>query len=306
MIRTALVLVLALAGPAAARTDCAALWSRLSTRLADSFPLRGSVAAPEEDWCVFTDVVLDWPGDYTPDGHADRLRLRGTALDWMLEAAPAPDRLEAEVEGLRLVIQTGNPQMDYLFAAQARANPIKAEIALSWDATAKEMLLERLHIDFPGRNLVQLTARIAGVDLSSRAGMQMAATGFALTEADLAVQSHGLFEWYLLNALGPMLLPYEGDMAVAVAGLKADAATAVLALPSETFADASKAALSALIGELPNPAGVLSLSLRSEVGIGPARLMGYAMTGVPTTLAEAAPVFEGVRIDIGWSHEDAE
>lgn len=305
MIRAALAFTLALAGPVGA-TDCAAVWSDLSTRLADSLPLRGRVAATEGEWCVFTDVVLDWPGDYTPDAHLDRLRLRGTGLDWLLDAAPVPDRLEAKIEGLRLVVQTGNPQMDYLFAAQARANPIKAELALSWDAAAKEVLIERLNIDFPGRNLVQLSARIAGVDLSTSAGMQMAATGFAVTEADLAVQTHGLFEWYLLTSLGPMLLPYEGDMDAAVAGLKAEAATAVLALPPDTFADASKSALTALIAELPNPAGVLTLSLRSGAGVGPARLMGYAMTGVPTTMEEAAPLFDGVRIDIGWSHEDAE
>jgi hypothetical protein len=306
MIRAALALSLALAGPVwAERTaigpDCNAVWTSLAT----SFPLRGAVAPPDGEWCVFADVVLDMPGTYVPDWHAEKLRLRGAALTWAVDRSLPPDRLELAVEGLRLVVQTGDPQMDYLFAAQARPNRIGVQAALAWDGAARTLTVERLEIDFPGENLVSLTALVNGVDLSSEGAMQMSATGFAVTEADLMIQTHGLFEWYVLMAFGPMVLPREGDMAAAMARVRADLVTGIAALPDATFPQASKAALAALAGELPNPSGILTLSLRSAAGVGPARLMGYAMTGVPHTMAEAGPLFDGVTVNIGWSHEDA-
>jgi hypothetical protein len=48
-----------------------------------------------------------------------------------------PEGLEVAVEGLRLVVETGDAQMDWLFAAQARPNGIGAELALAWDPAAK-------------------------------------------------------------------------------------------------------------------------------------------------------------------------
>jgi hypothetical protein len=66
--------------------------------------------------------------------------------------------------------------------------------------------------------LSRLSAVVTGVDLSSQGAMQMSATSFALTEADLRITTHGLFEWYALMALGPMVLPPEGDMEAAAAG----------------------------------------------------------------------------------------
>jgi hypothetical protein len=302
--RAALALGLVLGGPAAAEGLCDAVWSDLSQRLADHLPLTGTVAAMDGDWCVVEGVVLDLPGTYTPDLHADRLRFRGSALDWALDGVTPPLRFEASVQRMRLAIQTGDAQMDYLFAAQARANPMRADLALAWDPVARALSVERLEIDFPGENLVQLTARLAGVDLSSTGAMQMSATSFAVTEADLIVQSHGLFEWYMLMAVGPMVLPREGDMEAAANALRADLGAMVAELPAPTFPDATRRALLALIGELPNPAGIFSLSLRSDAGVGPARLMGYAMTGVPTSMEAAAPLFDGVKISIGWEPED--
>lgn len=133
----------------------------------------------------------------------------------------------------------------------------------------------------------------------------MSATSFALTEFDARITTHGLFESYALMALGPDLLPSVGDMDAAAEGIRADLLAGVHDLPGTSFSDASKAALVALIGELPNPSGDLELSLRSEPGIGPVRFGGYAVAGVPETLAEAAALFQGVVVDVGWTHVDA-
>lgn len=305
----ALAAALLLAGPVAAEGGpeealCRTIWSDLMAWSEGVAPLTGTVATDEPGACVLRDVRLDLAGEYVPDWHADRLRLRGGALDWMAGGSGLPDRLEVEVEGLRLVVETGSAQMDYLFAAQARAQTIFARAALRWDAAAKVLTVEAVDIDFPGENRVQLSAVVEGVDLSSAEAMQMSVAGFALRSVDLTVQTHGLFESYLLIPWGTSLLPPEGDMEAAVAALKAEAVAAVADLPGAAFSADSRAALGALIRELPNPAGRLTVAFRVRDGFGPARFPDYAATGAPGSLGDAAPLLDGVTIDIGWTHEE--
>ena len=302
MIRAGL-LALVLAGPAGAEDLCPAVWGRVTEALSGLAALSGE-ARQDGDWCVIDRVILDLEGQYVPDWHMDRLRLRGGALGWLVQGTAAPDSLEIGMEGLRLVFQTGRPQLDWLYAAQARANKIEVEASLAWDAGTKVLRLEGLSIDFPGDDLVELSAAARGVDLSSTGAMQMSLSGFALTEADLSVTTHGLFEAWMLMPLGPFVLPEEGDMDAAVKKAQADAIFAVAGLPEAFLPAASKAALAALIGDLPNPAGQLTVALRSEAGIGPARMAPWAMNGVPETLAEAAGALEGVTVEVGWTPED--
>ncbi|WP_374395224.1 hypothetical protein [Tabrizicola sp.] len=305
MIRAGGLLVL-LAGPVAAETGlCETAWARVAEGLGGFGTVTATGVAQEGDWCVVLAPVLDVDGQYVPDWRMDRLRFRGAALGWIADGSSLPEGLEIAVEGLRLAVQTGNAQVDWLLAAQARPNGIDAEAALAWDPVAKVLRLERLSLDFPGENRVDASAVVTGVDLSSTGAMQMSLASFALTEAELRVQTHGLFEGYALMALGSALLPPEGDMDAAAEGLRAEALAAIGDLPGTSFSDASKAALRALVGELPNPAGDLAVTVKAEPGIGPVRFGGYAVTGVPATVAAAAPVFEGVKVDVGWTHADA-
>lgn len=305
MIRAGGLLVL-LAGPVAAETGlCETAWARVAEGLGGFGTVTATGVAQEGDWCVVDVPVLDVDGQYVPDWRMDRLRFRGAALGWIADGSSLPEGLEIAVEGLRLAVQTGNAQVDWLLAAQARPNGIDAEAALAWDPVAKVLRLERLSLDFPGENRVEASAVVTGVDLSSTGAMQMSLASFALTEAELRVQTHGLFEGYALMALGSALLPPEGDMDAAAEGLRAEVLAAISDLPGTSFSDASKAALRVLVGELPNPAGDLAVAVKAEPGIGPVRFGGYAVTGVPATVAAAAPVFEGVKVDVGWTHADA-
>lgn len=305
MIRAGGLLVL-LAGPVAAETGlCETAWARVAEGLGGFGTVTATGVAQEGDWCVVDVPVLDVDGQYVPDWRMDRLRFRGAALGWIADGSSLPEGLEIAVEGLRLAVQTGNAQVDWLLAAQARPNGIDAEAALAWDPVAKVLRLERLSLDFPGENRVDASAVVTGVDLSSTGAMQMSLASFALTEAELRVQTHGLFEGYALMALGSALLPPEGDMDAAAEGLRAEVLAAISDLPGTSFSDASKAALRVLVGELPNPAGDLAVTVKAEPGIGPVRFGGYAVTGVPATVAAAAPVFEGVKVDVGWTHADA-
>lgn len=304
MIR-AVALSLVLAGPAGAEAICPAAWTKVADVLGGFGEVAGTVTQ-DGDWCLVTDVALDQGRQYQPDIRIDALRFRGAAVNWLVEGAGAPEGLEIAVRGLRLVVRTGDAQMDWLFAAQAKPNGIDGEAAFSWDAGAKVLRLESLSVDFPGENLVEGSATVAGVDLSSLGAMQMSLTGFAVTEADLRIVTHGLFEWYVLMLVGPVLLPREGDIDAAAADLRAGMQAAVADLPGTSFSDATRDALVDLIGTLPNPAGELTVALRAEAGVGPARLAPWAMNGVPDTLAEAAGVLEGVTVDVGWSPDDAE
>lgn len=309
MIRAGL-LALLLAGPAGAeglagQALCAAVWARASEGLGALGAVTAARVAQEGDWCVVTGPVVDLRGQYVPDWHMDRLRFRGAALGWIAEGTGLPEGLEIAVEGLRLVVETGDARMDWLFAAQARANAIGGQLSLAWNAEARVLRLEGLSIDFPGENLVDLSAVVTGVDLSSQGAIQMSATSFALTEVDLRISTHGLFEWYALMALGPMVLPPEGDMAAAAAGIRSDLLAMVGDLPETSVSADSKVALAALVAELPNPSGELTVRVTAKPGIGPVRFGGYAVTGMPATLAEAAPLFQGVTVDVGWTHGDA-
>jgi hypothetical protein len=302
-------------GQASADPVCDQFWAAVTDLSEEAPQFAGRLAGKDGDWCLVEDFVFETPGDYVPDWHAKRVRLRGGALPWLSALIASgsvggsggglvPDRLEIDVEGMRLVVSTGNPQMDYLFAAQARANLIDGALRLSWDAAARVLKLESLTVDFPGDNALSLNAVARGVDLGSTGAMQMSVTSFAVTEADLSVTTHGLFEWYGLMAMGPVFLPNEGDMEAAVAGLKAEATAGIAALPDATFPAATRAAMTAFLAELPNPAGVLTVALRSDPGFGPARLSGYAVNGIPDSLAGAAPLLDGVTVNIGWTHED--
>lgn len=298
-----------IAGAARAETvseaACAAAFDALTGPEA-VFPVAGTLAGVTAEGCVIRDLVLDMGGEFAPDWHVRELRLRGSALGWLAGEAPAPETLEVEVRGLRFEVSTGNSQMDYLLAAQARAAPTSVDLALSWDPAAKVLVLSRLEIDFPGDNAVSLTGRVAQVDLSSMGAAQMSAASFALTEVELGVTSHGLFEHYVLMSLGPSLLPPGGDMDAAMTGLQAEAIAALADLPEATFSPVTKAALAELIGEMPNPGGRLDMAFRADPGFGPARFAGYAMTGVPQDVAGFEPLFDGVTINLDWQHDALE
>jgi hypothetical protein len=265
--------------------------------------LTGDVTPSAVEGCLFTRIRAEAPGPYVPDWHLDALHLTGD-LSALGEGA-MPERLAARVSDLRPVFETGNPQVDYILAVQARVQSIQGDLDLAWDRAAREVRLERLDIDFPGENRVSLTARAGGVDLSSPGSAQMSITSAALVEADLVIRTHGLFEAYLLNLVADRLLPEDGDMEAAMAAFVAEASAAVLALPEATFPGDSRAALVALLGELPNPAGTLAVTFRAEPGFGAARFAGFAVTGMPDTVEAAAPLLDGVTVRIAWTHEES-
>lgn len=306
MIRAALV-AFGLGTPLAAeglpeQALCRAAWERLTTLAGPILTLDGEVTPSAMEGCLFSNVTADLPGPYVPDWHLGALHLREGAQ--ALVDGTVPERLALRVSDLRLVVQTGDAQLDYILAAQARANPIQADLALAWNREARDFRVEALDIDFPGDNRVMLAARVTGVDLSGPEAARMSLTGAALAEADLTVQTHGLFEAYLLNGLANWFLSGDEDPAIRMEALKAEATVAARSLPEAAFPDPGRDALAALIAELPNPSGTLTLSVRADSGLGVFGFAGYAGGGLPDTFGPA-PVLDGVVVGIGWSHEDS-
>lgn len=302
---SALGLALLAASPAQAEVnrDCQALLDRMVVQIKGP-TLSARYSGSEGDWCVYRNLRLATP-DQNPDFAADTLRLRANAPLWavMMGEPASGDSFDAavKIEGLRFFAKTGMANFDYLFQLQSVSNRTSVDLALNWDASAKELRLTQLEMDFPGDNALSATARIGNVDLASNGAAQMAVTGFAVQEATLNITSNGLFESVLLMPLGMMLLPQEGDMIAAAEALRAQGLAGVAALPDAAFSADTKAALSQLIDQMPNPAGTLALEFQANGGFGPARLTFYALFGMPSTMAQAAPLFEGITLDATWT-----
>jgi hypothetical protein len=275
------------------------LWSRASGLLADMTvtAMPGSV---EDGWCRVQDINLVPAGDYQPHWFADIVMFRGTGVEGLFDLSVAPELLEVRIDGARLVAQTGDPRLDYAYRIQSLDGKVDAALTVAWDRVTRVVTLSQLVLDFANVSRIAVTGKVANVDLSSLGLAQASLTGFAVTEADVVVTTHGLFETMLLMPLAPLVLPETDDVDAAVVALKEQTLAAIAALPAASFPDTTKDALARLIGDLPRPDGTLSVSLRSEAGFGPARLARFALVGVPTTMAEVAPVFDGVSIMAIW------
>jgi hypothetical protein len=302
------LVVMTAALPAAAqdmtREDCAVLWSKAEAAM-QSIPHTFGTIGLDQGWCTVDRLIVQSNGEYDPDWQTDQVRFRGAGGAGLFYNAVLPEAMEIDVRGLRIVPQLGSAQMQYLFGLQTVLNKIDASLAYDWDRDGRVLNLSKLAIDFPADNEFLARARIANVDLSSNGTLQSSAAGFGVTDANIQITTNGLFESYLAMTLGPMLLPEEGDMETEVRRLKALATAAVSDLPGTTFSSNAKSALKALIADLPQPAGTLTLSMQADQGFGPVRLARFAISGAPATVADLAPIFSGIQVDVQWPDRPA-
>ncbi|WP_225030290.1 hypothetical protein [Xinfangfangia pollutisoli] len=302
----AAALASALALPAAAEPDCGAVWGALAAELPTGISLSGRPSGSQDGFCVLGGVEISFGAQATSLFVADRLMLKGPALEALLGADVAPSALEGRIDGLRVLVRTGYASFDYAALAQSRLARTSASLLMTWDEKARLLRLDRMHVDLPGNNAIYMAGEMTGVDLGSRAAIQTSAASFALTRLDLDARLHGLFEWYLLPALAGALLPADGDAEAAAQALKSEAKAFLAALPEPAFPAATRDAAARIVDELPNPSGRVKLAFRAPDGFGPVRFARYALTGLPRSLAEAGPLFQGITLDLTWTHEDAE
>lgn len=301
-----------LATPAMSMTEaeCTRLWAAI-TGFGDDMRVSTGAVAIEDGWCVGREVRLGSTTGNSVYAWADVVRLRGPGYAHLIlgevpQGGANPLQADLQVEGYVQELVSRDVISQYLLRAQSRPKALDVAVSVQADSATRILDLTRLDVDFPGDNAISVTGKARNVDLSTPAAQQMSLSGFAVTDLGVSIRSNGLFEDYALWPLGYLVLGGPTDPEVQVAALKLQGQAIVASLPDETFAPAAKAALAALISEMPNPAGTLDLSLRSEAGVGPARFAGYAITGVPGTVAGFGPLFDGVVINMEWQHDPVE
>ncbi|MCU0802404.1 MAG: hypothetical protein MUD11_11625 [Rhodobacteraceae bacterium] len=299
---------MAFATPAVAQdltTDqCNALLQAVPPALAaidvDTAPIPSATAAA--GWCEIDSWEYRPDAAYAPGFRVATLRFRGDGLPDALSGAP-PSRLEVQARDMLVRVYTEDPAMNYLMDVQGAQAGIDLDLVLTYDAGARRLVMERLALDFPGDNAINLSAELVRLDLTSAAGLQLSVGQAGITRLNLDISSHGLFENYVVLPLGLPLLNMAGpgEPEAVVAGLIADARGTIAALP-DTLMDAnSRAALDLLLADMPHPWGKLTLDIAVPAGFGAPRFMGFAMTGVPFTLQGWMPVFDGVTFNATYN-----
>lgn len=301
----ALALLPAAAG---AQEPCAGLWEMVEGwgRAGLVAPVEADAVGPAEDgWCEAAGVraALGGGGAVVPTVLADRLRWRGEGLDAVLAGTGLPTAIEVQADGLRQLTVTGEPVLDWAFEAQGRPHGIEARLAARWDREARAVEVTALSLDLPGDNGLEATARIEGVDLSTPGAAATSAGSMALARLDASLDSHGLFEDWLLLPLASAVLADAADPEAAWDAWRRSALDAVAAMPDALAPGGTRAALKALLLELPNPAGRLDLTLEAAEGggLGAARFARFALAGAPDSPAELWAALDGLRVAATWT-----
>jgi hypothetical protein len=120
----------------------------------------------------------------------------------------------------------------------------------------------------------------------------------AVTRLDLRWRSDGRLAAPVMELAGESLVGVGGTAAVDAA--RAALAAAVAALLAKALSDDSRAALAALVADLPQGRGKLQLTLSSEGGISAARIALAAFSGDPFGPKALAALFSDARIDAVW------
>lgn len=253
---------LALSGPAHAQmseASCAVSWGMVSTPLGLPPDLAG--ARLEGDDCVARDLEI----------MTGRLRILVDELRWQLDGLEALlvsgallDRVALSARGVYVLAATGMADFDYVMEAQARAGEGISVDLLATHAGG-EVMLDRLHVDFPGDNAIDARLHLTDVDPN-------APDLAVIRAARLEVLSRGLFETYALMPLANLLIGSSDDPEAEVARLRADAIAAIATLPEPMFNRSTRQALTMLVEDMPNPAGRVVLDLHAEGGLPLTRL----------------------------------
>jgi hypothetical protein len=298
-----LIVLACLAAPCHAqdmtRSDCSALWDEIQG-LMGGLPITYGNIGVSQGSCSIDRLDYASPFKHGTDWQARRVLYSGTGLIGDGDAPVGPKTLDLSISGLSITPDLDPERVNDLYDIGKQLTKIEASLSLKWDPDTNILSLSRFVADLPGDNEIAMRAALTDVDLSNAGAAQMSALGFSLVDMNLKLKTRGLLEAVLAVALGRQLLPKDQGVDDVIADLKDAAIDAVARLPPDTFSSASISALRQLLDEMPRPVGTLTLSLRAETGFGPVRLAGFALTGVPTSVKELEPIFDGVTITVDW------
>ena len=303
-----LALALLMASPVAAEQVSLSLCEAAIAKLKGGNPgvFEASSPALSADGCVFRDVrFLPYGVERGVSLKARSVTIGGRGFDMAEDGWISFDALSVSVDELRFVPVTGDPAMNWLFDVQNARNGIDVDLMAERQGEGPGWEIQKLTAVFPGDgNRIDFNARIDRLDLSSKSAVAVSGPTSRLMSADLTIETHGLFEAYALMALGAPLMGRDEDPAAAFEGMKATATDIVGKLDEASVPSQSKEALRAVISELPNPSGKLTLTFASENGFSSANFVPVILAGFGDPVAAANSILTGTTVQVGWEHSD--
>lgn len=275
-----------LAGPVAAEpADCPTLAAVLEG--ATGLGLTAAPAAQQGDWCVLDGARSS--GDGKLRITVGTLRLRGETVGDALQA------VELKAEGLRVTPALGDRDLPDWLRDLLRLQTADVELALRRDAEADQLLVERGHLGLSGGAALDVTATVAGGDLTAASLLAGRVTGLAV-----AWKNDGRTLRPVLEALGEQLEPGATDTKAVLAARSA-LARLVDAVPEGKLSDETAAAFTDFIAALPQGRGKLTVEARSEGGIGMAQIGVLALSGDPAGPEALARLLSDVTVEAVWA-----
>ncbi len=296
---TALLLALALPGGAVAQ-ECAPLHTA-ALGLIESTGYR--VLSPgdltEGETCSVTGLAAEGPAAADLRIEVARIAWQQTGIDpsGPLGAAAA---LDLRVTGLRWYPQLGSDRLTYMTNMQTLRKLTDARLRMTWDPETAVLDIAELSLDLPGRDALTLSMRLS--DLHVGVLILRGTSGFpvALDRLEIRLRNEGYFDSVYLGALVNML---GEDPAAAVAAFQARALATLETLPGAAFAPATKAALAALIADLPVPWGEMALTVTPAE---PLTLMPFVrdLRGAQSGGGPLDALFAGVTVEFAYAPWD--
>ena len=174
-----------------AASECEVQWEwvqALARVSAESTFRPSSVAA---GGCLIRGVTLTEIGGDSADVQIGSLYWSADGLAKTIEDGTPPHALSLNAEGVRYVPQINDPVMDYLFSAQAVGQGIDVQLEAAWVEDARQLILDRLVLDFPGDNHIALTGTVDRVNLNSLSAAQLSVGTMGLRKAKLDITTKG-------------------------------------------------------------------------------------------------------------------
>lgn len=302
-----LALALGLAGPATAQeAGCEAQLATVIGLVSEIAGYRGSWEGKAEEAApgVCRVEAPVWPSNDYITMKADHVTWSGENLDRMVTDRLPPTALALDIAGLRFLPDLGDPVMTYLMEIQRRGEAVDVSLRAGWDEAERVLTVERAEARFPSGDYIRFSAEVEGVDLTDRTSIQMSAGSFGITRTLWEIRSFGLFENLVLLPIGINLLSGANDPAARIEELKAEARREIEGMPDEIVSAESRAALVAVVDDMPNPSGTLRVEMTAEPGLGPARVLPLAMsrTGLES-LDDIWTLMDGVTHEITYDRK---
>lgn len=221
-------------------SDCQAAWQIIEKGTNTLNKHRVS----EDGWCQ---VPL-------PSAAKVRLEWRAEGMQRVLQDNLAPTALAIRVAGVDLLDALGEPKQP-----GAPVLLVGAELVLRENASARQVLIEKLEIIGPADNRVMLQGVVDDIDLSSLAKMQVSMGSAKLRNVDLVATGN--------RQLAPFLRPYIGTTFSERSRKRSAMIDKVSEWPGHSFPPATKRAVTQLIATLPAPNGTLRATVDTGAGL---------------------------------------